>query len=297
MFKDKFTRDVFKALVAITAILVMCKFTAGAVAVAVALAGAYFALQRMSGYLAICYVMFPLFMSFNRVIVGLNPLFLMTARLGNLFMIATMILTGAGLTGQARERLPILWMFAYCLVACLSSIDGWMPLISYLKLAQFVLFLIGLLFVARIIQRSDHGLYQLRCAMMAISVIFLWGSIAARFIPSIGYSMMVSQAESWGWNITGSEIAASEGMTMFNGMACHSQLLAPLVAMTAAWVLCDMILVEKRFTWLHGATLMMAPVLLYMSRSRGGLLDIVAVIMTVMFVCVPRARLAQAVRS
>ena len=297
MFKDKFTRDVLKALVAISAILVACKFTAGGMAVAIALAGAYFALQRKPGYLAICYVMFPMFMSFNRVIVGLNPVFLMTARLGNLFMIAVMILTGAGLTGQARERLPILWMFAYCLVACISSIDGWMPLISYLKLAQFVLFLMGLLFIARIIQRSDKGLYQLRCAMMAIAIIFLWGSVLAYFIPSLGYSMMVSQAESWGWDLTGAEIAASEGLVMFNGMVCHSQMLAPVVAMMSAWVLCDMILVEKRFTWLHGGTLVTAPVLLYMSRSRGGLLDIVAVMATVMFVCIPRARLAQAVRS
>ena len=77
----------------------------------------------------------------------------------------------------------------------------------------------------------------------------------------------------------------------------HSQMLAPAVAIMSAWVLCDMILVAKRFTWLHGGILATAPVLLYMSRSRGGLLDIVAVMVMVMFVCVPRARLAAAVRS
>ena len=297
MFKDKFTRDVFKALVAISAILLACKFTAGGMAVVVALAGAYFALQRQSGYLAICYVLFPMFMSFNRVVVGLSPVFLMTARLGNLFMIAAMILTGAGMQGRAHERLPILWMFAYCLVACLSSIDGWMPLISYLKIAQFVLFLIGLLFVARIIQQSDQGLYQLRCAMMAIAVIFLFGSVLARFIPSIGYSMMISKIESWGYDITGAEVAAGEGMKMFNGMVCHSQMLAPVVAIMSTWVLCDMILIVKRFSWLHGVTLATTPALLYMSRSRGGLLDIVIVLVTVMFICVPRARLSQVVRS
>lgn len=297
MFKDKFTRDVFKALVAISAILLMCKFTAGAMAVAIALAGAYFALQRQSGYLAVCYLLFPLFISFNRAIVGLSSVFLIASRLGNLFMIAAMILTGAGLQGRVRERLPISWMFAYCLVACLSSIDGWMPLISYLKLVQFVLFLIGLLFVARIIQRSDQGLYQLRCAMMAIAIILLLGSVAARFVPSVGYSMMVAKAESWGYVVTGAEMAASEGLIMFNGMLSHSQMLAPVAAIMAAWVLCDMILVEKRFTWLHGVTLLTSPILLYMSRSRGGLLDIVAVMVTVMFVCVPRARLTEVVRS
>jgi len=297
MFKDKFTRDVFKALVAISAILLACKFTAGVMAVVVALAGAYFALQRKSGYLAICYMMFPLFMSFNRVIVGLSPVFLMTARLGNLFMIAVMMLTGAGMQGRVREKLPILWMFAYCLVACLSSIDGWMPLISYLKLFQFVLFLIGLLFVARIMQQSDQGLYQLRCAMMAIAIIILCGSILVRFIPSVGFSMMVARAESWGFDVTGAEIAKSEGITLFNGMVCHSQMLAPMVAMMSAWVLCDMILVAKRITWIHGIALAPTPVLLYMSRSRGGFLDIVVVMTTVLFVCVPRARLSQVVRS
>ena len=41
----------------------------------------------------------------------------------------------------------------------------------------------------------------------------------------------------------------------------------------------------------------MAPVLLYMSRSRGGLLELVAVVFTSFFVCVPRAQISRAVRS
>ena len=115
-----------------------------------------------------------------------------------LFMIAVMILTGAGFAGRAREKLPIAWLFAYCLVACISSIDGWMPFISYLKIAQFVLFLAGLLFITRILQQSDEGLYQLRCVFMAMAIIFLWGSILSRFIPSVGYSMTIQQMANYG---------------------------------------------------------------------------------------------------
>ena len=297
MFKNKFHKDVLTALVIICAILGLCRVTMGGMAVLVALLGAGFALARKPGYLAFCYVMFPFFTVFNRVIVGVSPVFLMTARLGNLFMIAAMILTGAGFAGRAREKLPISWMFAYCIVACISSIDGWMPLISYLKIVQFVLFLIGLLFVTRLLQQSDEGLYQLRCMFMAMAIIFLWGSLVSRFVPSVGFSMSITRAAGYGIEITGAEVAASEGMSLFNGMTHHSQMLAPTVAIMASWVLCDMLLVERRFTILHGFVLSAAPLLLYLSRSRGGLLDIVAVMVTVLFVCVPRARLAHAVKN
>ena len=297
MFKNKFHKDVLKALVVICAILGLCRVTMGGMAVVVALLGAGFALARKPGYLACCYIMFPFFTIFNRVIVGVSPVFLMTARLGNLFMIAAMILTGVGFAGRARERLPIGWLFAYCIVACISSLDGWMPLISYLKIAQFTLFLIGLVFVTRLLQQSDDGLYQLRCAFMAISLLFLWGSVVSRLIPAVGYSMTFERMAAYGTEMTSEDLMADEGMRLFNGMTCHSQMLAPTVAMLAAWVLCDMLLVERRFAFLHVAVLSAAPILLYLSRSRGGLLDIVAVMGTAMFVCVPRAKLAQTVKN
>ena len=297
MFKNKFYKDVLKALVVICAILGLCRVTMGGVAVLVALVGAFAVLLRKPGYAAVCYIMFPFFTIFNRAIVGISPIFLMTARLGNLFMIAVMILTGAGFAGRTREKLPIGWLFAYCLVACISSIDGWMPMISYLKIAQFVLFLVGLILITRMLQQSDEGLYQLRCVFMAIAIIFLWGSILSRFVPSVGYSMTLEHMAAYGIEMTGEELAASEGMRFFNGLTYHSQALAPVVSLTAAWVLCDMLLVERRFTVLHSAILSAAPVLLYVSRSRGGLLEIVAVMLTAIFVCVPRAKLAVAVKS
>ena len=297
MFKNKFHKDVLKALVIICAILGLCRVTMGGMAVLVALSGAVAILMHKPGYAAVCYILFPIFTIFNRTIVGISPVFLMTARLGNLFMIAVMILTGAGFSGRVREKLPIAWLFAYCLVACISSIDGWMPLISYLKIAQFVLFLIGLLFVTRMLQQSDEGLYQLRCIFMAMAIVFLWGSIFSGLIPSIGYSMTIDRMAAYGIEMTGEDLASDEGMRLFNGLTCHSQMLAPTVAMMAAWVLCDMLLVERRFTILHAVVLVAAPILLYVSRSRGGLLDIVAVMLMAIFVCVPRAQLAMAVKS
>ena len=297
MYQKKFVKDVLRTTVVIGALLALCRVTMGGAAVMVALMGAVFAIQRKAGLLAACYAFFPVLKVFNRVVIGISPVTLMTARVGNLFMIAVMLLTGAGFRGRVREKLPISMLFAYCLIACISSIDGWMPLISFLKLAQFVLFLSGLLFVTRIMQQSDKGVYQLRCVFMAFSVIFILGSFASRFIPSLGFSMQIANAAVWGQDVTGEELIQSEGLVLFNGMTNHSQALAPIVAMLTAWAFCDMILVERRFTWLHGGVLAVSPVLIYFTRSRGGLLELVSVILTVMAVCVPRARLAAVVKN
>ena len=297
MYQQKFLKDVLTATVVIGSLLALCRVTMGGAAVMVALMGAAFAIQRKAGLLAACYAFFPVLTIFNRVVIGMSSVTLMAARVGNLFMIAAMLLTGAGFSGRVRERLPISMLFVYCLIACISSLDGWMPFISYLKLAQFVLFLFGLLFVTRILQQSDTGLYQLRCIFMALAVIFLLGSCASRLIPSLGYSMQIASAARYGIDLAGEDIVQSEGMTLFNGMTNHSQALAPVVSMMAAWVLCDMLLVERRLTWLHGLILSTAPILLYVSRSRGGLLELITIILTAMFVCVPRARLAAVVKS
>lgn len=297
MIKNKFYKDVLKAVIVISAILALCKVTMGVVAVFVAVVGAYSALARKSGLLAICYILIPIFSIFNRVIVGVSPIFLMVARIGNLIMIGAMILTGAGFTGRMRERLPIGWMFAYCFVAALSSIDGWMPLISYLKITQFILFLLGLLFITRILQQSDEGLYQIRCFLMAFAIIFLVGSLVSKFIPSVGSSMHIEKMASWGIYMDSADVAASEGMVFFNGMTCHSQMLAPVVSLMAAWVLCDMLLVEKSIGFLHLTLLATSPILLYLSRSRGGFFELVSTLAVAIFICLPRARLQQVVKS
>ena len=202
MFRNRFYKDIFKAFLVICLILGLCRVTLGSAAALVAVLGVFFALLRKPGYMAVCYIMFPLFTIFNRTIVGLSPVFLMTARFGNLLMILAMLLTGAGFQGRAREHLPLGWMFVYCIVACFSSIDGWMPMISFLKIAQFILFILGLLMVGRVIQASDRGLYQLRCAFMAMAIIFILGSFAARFIPSVGYSMTFANAQAYGYEMT-----------------------------------------------------------------------------------------------
>ena len=293
VMKNRFCIDVLKMLFFFGIILGAAKFSGGFVSILVTVAGLIFALRRKFGYLVCCYILYPVLINFNHAIVRFDGLLVLASRIGNLLLICVTLLLGVR---HGKERLSFGWMLAYCGVAFLSSIDGWMPLISYMKLIQFVFFIIGIQISMKIIQESDEGLYRVRCFMMVLAITYIIGGFAVRFIPSLGYSMMVEKADAYGIEINAGELVESEGMVLFNGMVCHSQMLAPVTAMMAAWVLCDMVLVEKRISLLHLVVLLFAPLLIYMSRSRGGLLELATVMWLVMFVCVPKARLASSSR-
>jgi len=61
------------------------------------------------------------------------------------------------------------------------------------------------------------------------------------------------------------------GMSLFCGVTWQSQALAPILALVNAWLLCDMLIIQKRFTKLHMVMLLCIPAMLYMTRSRAGL--------------------------
>ena len=292
--KNKFYIDILKTLLILGCVLGVARLSGGLAAILVTIAGIIFVARRKAGGIAFCYIMYPFLINFNHAIVKLDTLLAISVRLGNLLLMILMLLIGARRT---LEKIPLSWLLGYCVVAAISSIGGWMPLISYMKLIQFVLFLMGILITTKILQESDDGLYQVRCLMMAIAFIFIVGGFAARFVPSIGYSMSVEKMAAFGIDMTAGELVVAEGMKLFNGMLCHSQMLAPVTSMMAAWVLCDMVLVEKRITLLHFGVLAFAPLLIYMSRSRGGLLEIAAIMGMVVFVCVPKARLTNSVKN
>lgn len=291
--KNKFYIDVFKALMVLGVILGIAWISGGLAAILVTISGLIFALRNKVGYLAVCYVIYPVLINFNHAIVKLDTLLAISARLGNLLLMLLMLLMGGR---KGFERIPFFWLFAYCAVAAISSIGGWMPFISYLKLIQYVLFVAGILVLTNVVQQSDDGLYTIRCFFIALAGVFIVGGLLSHFVPSVGYSLMLQSFDKWGIDITAGELVSSEGVKLFNGLTCQSQMLAPVTSMMAALVLCDMLLIERRVTLLHLAVLSVAPILIYMSRSRGGLLEIVAVVGMATFICVPKARLAESVK-
>lgn len=291
MTKNQFYKDTVTAIVGIMLAILLCRYTLGGFAIAIAFTGLSAALMRKPIITTICFILFPLMVVFNSTIMGLTGITLLVARFTFVMMVAAAILSGMG-SAKAQEKLPIGWMSLYLVAAALSSIDGWMPLISYLKIFNFATMLVGLYLLAKQMQSSLSCLMALRAVFMGISLIMIVGSIISYFIPSIGYSMIILKNEALGHYVTAQELLSSGSMILFCGMTSHSQMLSPVVSCLACWVLCDMLLVERQVSLLHCLILVCVPILLYLSRSRGGLLILVCVVLMVIFIIIPKAKLA-----
>ncbi len=172
-----------------------------------------------------------------------------------------------------------------------------MPLISYFKILNFVLFVWGIMLLSKAIQAGDEELHQMRVTLLGVSAFVVLGSVFAYFIPSIGYSMEVKKAAFWGMNITGSDVAARAGRKLFNGVMEHSQLLAIITPVCLTWTLCDMLLIQKKISRLHLVIVTVAPVLMFMSRSRTAMLTFVVSIFMIYFCCIPSVKLPPAIKQ
>ena len=296
VFRDKFYRDVLKNIILVGVALLLCRVTYGILGWGLLLLGCKAALRGDYKTTLFCYLFFPLTAVFNPIVCGVTFHLALAAKVGNI-VLALFLLSTLTSNDKRLESLPIHWIFVYMFVAAVSSADGWFPMISYLKLLQFFGFISSIMIIAKIIQKSDYGVHELRAVMMALAVIMTVGSWIVSFVPTIGYSMTIGRMEMYGMNYTLQEFYARNGIRQLNGMTRHSQMLAPTVSILATWVLCDVIFVERRFRLLHSLVLVITPVLLYMSRSRGGLLTLVVVMCVTMFVCIPNSRLPSDVRT
>lgn len=296
MSGNQYYKDVLKKIVLVTLTLALFRLTNGIGGWLLLLVGIVFALMSNYAGLSFCYLMFSVTSVFNPLLSGMSLYLSLAARAGNIILPIFLLLGGA-MSRVERDKLPISWIFVYMVVALISSMDGWFPFISYLKLAQFFGFIFGMVLVSRVMQRTEEGLYELRCLIMAIAVIMIVGSLIVKFTPTIGYSMMFKRMEQYGIDYNVYDFLQSDVTRLFNGMTMHSQMLAPVVSILATWVLCDMLLIEKKVSMLHLPLLVLSPILLFLSRSRGGFLTLVVTMALTVFVCMPKARLSFRVRN
>lgn len=290
----KLEKDVAKFIMFFALTLVACKLTGGAFAGFLAVWGCFAMFAGSVKWTVVCFVFMPMLIFFSPALVA-GPFLGSSARIGQIVMSLCMLFSPA--IRRRRDYIPIGVLFLYCLVATISSMDGWMPLISYLKIANFALFLVGISVIGRMMQHSDETLYQLRVVLLALAFFILVGSVLAYFIPSVGYSMEVQKAEGWGIYTTGADVAAREGKSLFNGVMNHSQTLATNVPFWFGWALCDMLLNERKVTRLHLIMFAVAPVLMYMSRSRTALVVFVASLAMIWMFLLPRIQLSASVRT
>ncbi len=257
----------------------LCWLSRGYITPVYTLIGVCFALANQLGWALVFFVMMPFFAVLNPALVGNeSPVYGLSVRLGPLLIGLILALRGASREG--RHRLPFVGIIPFLMIAAISSADGWAPSVSYMKLANFIVFLFGIWYGTQNLQKRPKDILLLRSFFLALACILTFGSVATMPFPTVGYATGLRYALETGGKALAMEVfqqkQADSMATLFCGVTNHSQALAPLLALTVGWVMCDMVLLERRFRWLHLVIILLALPLSYMTRSRVGLIALVA---------------------
>ena len=159
---------------------------------------------------------------------------------------------------------PYAGMLFYILFMILSSMQGWNPKISYLKLVLFSLIYFAYVGVSNQVGINPHvSSRKIRGVMLSIAVLLILGSVA--LIPFPGLSQMRAEDFELG------NVDLSASISLFMGMANHSQCLGPLISVLSVILLGDLLFSVKKFDLLYVIMLVSCPYLVYLTSSRTGM--------------------------
>lgn len=268
----------FRMVVFTVLSIALCRVTRGYIMPVFTLIGVCLAFANKLGWALVFFVLMPFFVILNPALTGnASSLYGLSLRLGPLLI--GLILAMRGASRKGRHKLPLIGIVPFLMAAIVSSVDGWVPSVSLIKLANFSMFLFGIWFGTQNLQERPKDVLLLRSFFLALACLLVFGSIPTMAIPRIGYATSLSWHLSEGELVVNDiyqQLKADSELTLFCGITSHSQTLAPLLALTVGWVLCDMLLLERRFRWLHLCIIIFALPLIYLTRSRLGLISVVA---------------------
>ncbi len=277
--------------------IALCRVTNDFFALVIVLLGVATALANKPGRALIFFLFLPFMGLINPMIFPRSITYMLITRLGGVIMTLALFASSQSRTG--RESLPLGMMGLYILISIISSVDGYAPQISYLKLLVFTQFLIAIYFGTRNLHHYPKELFELRSAFFAFCCIVIFGSILLLPFPSIAYFTSLSgriQHEGVEEAVTFYH-THQEGMHLFSGILNHSQALAVVLPCCAGWVFADMVLVERRLSKIHLVLLACSPFIAFMTRSRLALLSFVVMLVTMTLYCFPRMNIGAVLRG
>ena len=301
MTKDerKFYTRTLKTSAMLALLILSCKFTFGLTGILLAAFGFWAAMQNKLGYAISCYLIFPFLVVANPALVPKGGLMALVLRLGPMMITAALILSGTRRAGS--HVIPLGGMTLYMLVAIISSVGGYAPIISFLKIINFLILLFGLWLGFKNIDGRLEEVIRAREMLLALSVIIIGGSVVLLAFPNIGYVNTARQIIRDNPGITPEEVAylvqQYSGTRLFGGVTDQSQCLAILAPTTIAWVACDMLFVERKLNKLHLALILGGLPLTYLTRSRSSLFSTFVAMTVIYFFAVNRAAISPQVKS
>lgn len=285
--RDKFTKKVLARALLIILCILLCKYTAGVFSIVMCGAGLMWSMKNNVGKALSCFVIFPMFIILSPIILPKPFIMGLMLRVGPLILTLGLVLSATKRRGN--HSVPLAALFIYLISVSVSSIGGYAPSISFLKLINFALFLVGVLVGTRNMHTMPKEIEELRITFYAMTTIMVIGGIAMLPFPAICYP----QNAQWVSSAAGGDIAVmnqimrestKHTLSLFAGITYHSQTLAPLISCMFGFVLCDMLFVEKKIKPLPTILLTLMPIMLFLTRSRTGLLSfLVACLMVVFF--------------
>lgn len=247
------------------------------------------------GWAITAYAFFPMLVIMNPVLcpaAGMTGLF---ARGGCFWLSIILMVTAAQRRGNHAIPLGGIWF--YLLVAAVSSIGGYAPMVSYLKLVSFALFIVGLNIGFRNIDKRVQDLTVVRTFFLSFALLVIFGSYFIRiFMPGAAYLNTLQMAREGDLG-EATAIVAQGGKMLFSGILNQSQCLAVIVPCCLAWLVCDMLFVERRITKLHVVTFICGIPIVYMTGARIAFLSTAVAGMIIYFYCVGKINISRRVRN
>ena len=274
-------RQALKCLALLLGSIVLTRFSQGAWLGVMTLMGLTWALSGKAGKALAMYWMIICMVGINPILLPAGKFFGYFVRFGPLLIGFALMLKGVSLPGQAR--VPLGMMMVYLVAASISSMNGWAPMVSYLKIVNFLVFILGFWCGIHTLSYDREGIKELRAMFMAFAIFLILGSLALLPFPGIstlsGFQLAMREGNLEAANAA---MQSLEGSTpLFCGVTKQSQLFAPLAGCMIAWLLADMLFVEQRFDKFHLAMMGIGVILTYWSGSRTGLVTLMVGVMMV----------------
>ena len=250
-------------------------FTGGLLMLPVILAGIVFASMRRRAFTLICFLLISFLSIINPQVIPPGGSSAMVGRLGSMVMVFA--LWSAQRESMRSFAFPLGAMVIYLVVAVVSSLAGMLPFISILKIVNMSLFLTGLYMGTRNMSQDADELLWLRAFFFSFAAFIVVGSVIMLLVfPGAAYITSLRHTfETLGAEGAYEQLKQSNALRLFAGITSHSQLLGTLLGTLNAWLLFDMVMIERRASKWHLALLALLPVVMYMTHSRAGMFGFV----------------------
>lgn len=287
----KLIKDVAKGMALLLLAMLACKYTMGGGAIAVALIAFVMAVTGRVGWAIVGYCLFPFMVVMNPFVLPKTGITSMVLRLAPMALSVALVISGA--TRQGHHQIPLGLIYLYLLVAAVCSVNGYYPLISYLKIVNCIVLFVGLGLGFRNIDRRPGDVMTIRRFFLVITSFIIWGSIVVWiFVPGAAYmTSLANVIELEGYAAAGEAVASLTGPKLFAGITNQSQCLATVLPCSLAWLACDMFFVEKRISKFHALTILVGFPLVYMTRSRSAMLTSVMAASFLYFYCINKVNI------